>query len=505
MDRQTPNRKPTGRPQNLGKNAKRPPTNVNNRRPAPPKKQQTPPPRRRNEESYVFSRSLSETRERILTERRERLEDAKKFRREDVKDKLLKGLIAFGATFLVLTIVVTIIVSSVLNNGKVKKNKGEYIFKIGSSQTELAYSDAVRNKTLYISMNSIAELCELTLSGNTSGELRFYTKSGEYIGFSGGSSNASINGYGMPMYAPAVVSGTRCDVPLEFLDIVLDGVDIEIDNKKNEVTVKRVEYPDSTPLEPRYEEVAFMLKIDSVLNALDENRYFAGKPIFDFKNDLSSYESFMNPTGVSEDAFLMLLNKENPCDSDFKPSDLGVIPAKWVNPDKSGWLELELDNTAIKALEAMMMEMRSAGFSDIYVTSAYRSYSYQSGLYNTYIENEMKANPSLTREEAIKIVETYSAVPGYSEHHTGLCVDFITTDMVELTNVFAEKEVYDWLCANAWKFGFILRYPEDKVDVTGYSYESWHWRFVGRAHALSVLREGDCFEEYMASRNNAEQ
>ena len=205
----------------------------------------------------------------------------------------------------------------------------------------------------------------------------------------------------------------------------------------------------------------------------------------------------MNPE--SKDAFLMLLNKENPCEEDFKPSNLADIPAKWVNPDKSGWMTLELDKTAVKALEAMMIEMRAEGFGNIYVTSAYRSYGYQNSLYNTYIDNEMSTDPSLSYEEAQAIVETYSAVPGYSEHHTGLCVDFITTDMIELTNEFASSEVYDWLCANAWKFGFILRYPEDKEKVTGYSYESWHWRFVGRSTALAVLQSGKTFDEYASS------
>ncbi len=474
------------------------------RRPEPstpkrPRKEPTPPPRRRNEESYVFSRSLSETQERILTERRERLEDAKKFRREDVRDKLIKGGIAFVATLLVISIIVTIIVSVSLNAGKVKKSKDEFIYKIGSTSTELAYKDAVQNNAIYIRMNSVAELCQLTLSGSNGSELRFYTQSGAYISFTADSKTALINGYGMDMSAPAKISGTECSVPLDFLATVLGGVEIKVDRQENVVTVKRVELPDSTPKEPRYENVSFMLKTNGTLSSLDENKYFAGKPLFEFKNDLSEYEQYMNPEGASKDAFLMLLNKENPCDSDFAPSDLADIPAKWVNPDKSGWITLELDRTAMMALEAMLLEMRAEGFGDIFVTSAYRSYNYQSGLYNTYIQNEMRDNPSLSYEEAKAIVETYSAVPGYSEHHTGLCVDFITTDMVELTNVFAEKEVYDWLCANAWKFGFVLRYPEDKVNTTGYSYESWHWRFVGRSHALEMLRTGKCFDEYYAS------
>ena len=471
-------------------------------RPSPakrPGKEPTPPPRRRNEESYVFSRSLSETQDRILTERRERLEDAKKFRRGDIKDKLIKGGITFVASLIVIAVIATVIISASLNAGKIKKSKDAFVYKIGSNVTELAYKDAVQNGAIYISMNSVAELCQLTVSGNTGSELRFYTESGSYVSFTADSSVAMINGYGIDMSAPAKISGTECAVPLDFLDTILGGVEISLDRQENTITIKRLERPDSTHLEPRYESVSFMLKTNGALSAIDENKYFNGKPLFEFKTDLSAYESYMNPSGDQKDAFLMLLNKETPCDANFAPQNLVTIPAKWVNPSKSGWVTLELDGTAMKALEAMLLEMRAEGFGSIFITSAYRSYSYQSGLYNTYIQNELNANPSLTFEEAKAIVETYSAVPGYSEHHTGLCVDFITPDMTDLTNEFAEKEVYDWLLANAWKFGFVLRYPEDKVDVTGYSYESWHWRYVGRSHALEMLKTGMCFDEYVKS------
>ena len=110
----------------------------------------------------------------------------------------------------------------------------------------------------------------------------------------------------------------------------------------------------------------------------------------------------------------------------------------------------------------------------------------------------MAKNPSLTQEEAEKIVQTYSAVPGESEHQSGLCVDFISSSMTSLDETFADNEAYDWLLANAWKFGYILRYPEDKVDITEYSFEPWHWRFVGRDAALEMLRSAESFEEYIA-------
>ena len=149
------------------------------------------------------------------------------------------------------------------------------------------------------------------------------------------------------------------------------------------------------------------------------------------------------------------------------------------------------------ALTAMMREMRAAGYTDVYVTSAYRDYSYQVSLFNTYINKEMAADRTLTEAQAREKVLMYSAAPGTSEHQSGLCVDFITSEMTDLDESFATYPVYTWLRENAHKFGFILRYPEDKVDVTGYSYEPWHYRFVGQRAAAEIYLSGECLEEYL--------
>ena len=145
----------------------------------------------------------------------------------------------------------------------------------------------------------------------------------------------------------------------------------------------------------------------------------------------------------------------------------------------------------------MMREMRAAGFTDVYVTSAYRDYSYQVSLFNTYINREMAADRTLTESQAREKVLTYSAAPGTSEHQSGLCVDFITSTMADLDESFATYPVYKWLRENAHKFGFILRFPEDKVSITGYSYEPWHYRFVGQAAAAEIYLSGECLEEYL--------
>ena len=102
-----------------------------------------------------------------------------------------------------------------------------------------------------------------------------------------------------------------------------------------------------------------------------------------------------------------------------------------------------------------------------------------------------------SREEAEAEAATVVARPGTSEHHTGLCVDLMTTSMRELDESFADEAVYPWLLENAWKFGFILRFPEDKTEITGYDYEPWHYRFVGRYDAYMIHSRGLCLEEYV--------
>ena len=205
-----------------------------------------------------------------------------------------------------------------------------------------------------------------------------------------------------------------------------------------------------------------------------------------FRTDLSDYESYMN---ASSESYLILVNKQNTIGADYIPEGLVRV--------KDAKKNIDLVETAAKALEAMFIEMRAEGFDDIFVTSAYRSYAYQSGLFDTYINQEMAAAPSISREEAKARVLRYSAYPGTSEHQTGLCVDLMTNSMRELDETFADHPVYDWLRENAWKFGFILRFPADKVPLTGYDFEPWHYRFVGRQAAYEIHTEGLCLEEYL--------
>lgn len=226
-------------------------------------------------------------------------------------------------------------------------------------------------------------------------------------------------------------------------------------------------------------------------NAPEED--FPPMPSLNFKTDLSAYEQYMTASG---EEYLILVNKENPLASDYVPSNLTAV--------KDARKDIYLERAAEMALEAMFIEMRAAGFTDVFVTSAYRSYAYQNSLFNTYINDEMRKDPSLTQAQAQEKVLRYSAYPGTSEHQTGLCVDLMVNSMTELDESFADYDVYDWLYTNAWKFGFILRYPIHKTGTTGYDFEPWHYRFVGRNAAHTIRNLGWCLEDYLGSRG-AEQ
>lgn len=220
-------------------------------------------------------------------------------------------------------------------------------------------------------------------------------------------------------------------------------------------------------------------------------------------------------TGLSP-AYLILANKTSTLSSSYNPSDL-VDLRRDVVIDSS---TLQLERRAAEALYQMMKELRADGYDDLLVTSAFRTYSNQVSLFNTYMEREqsgfskeaiaclgadyLRANyyeqnkTGLSPADARRVVLSYSAAPGTSEHQTGLCVDFVSTTLGDvLDESFEDTAVFDWLAENAYKFGFILRYPKDKVEITGYTYEPWHYRFVGREAATDIHFSGLSLEEYL--------
>ena len=213
--------------------------------------------------------------------------------------------------------------------------------------------------------------------------------------------------------------------------------------------------------------------------------------IYTYAADVSAYQNAIEHTQPKKS--ILLLNKANGKGVAYAPESMALLD----RADTLYGKEVYLDVTTAAALQAMLLCMRAEGITDTFVTSGYRSYTYQSQLFALYINQEMAKNPALTRDQATAIVETYSSRPGYSEHQSGLCVDLMTTTMGSLDISFERTEAFAWLQENAAQFGFILRYPKDKEDITGYTYEPWHYRFVGKAAALEISRAGITLEEYL--------
>ena len=222
----------------------------------------------------------------------------------------------------------------------------------------------------------------------------------------------------------------------------------------------------------------------------------SAEPTYSYRIDISPYLEAI----TTENDFL--INKTHPCGSAFVPAQLRTIS------DRFSQRTIQMEETAALALEAMLLEMEADGIRHVFVTSGYRSYEYQSQLFIQYFQKEKEANSQLSDDEIREIVRSYSAYPGESEHQSGLCADLMTTQMSELVNYgsetpnhatdlgFAETSAFTWLSQNAYRFGFILRYPEEKEDITGYSYESWHYRFVGRRLATYLYQNDLTLEEY---------
>lgn len=208
----------------------------------------------------------------------------------------------------------------------------------------------------------------------------------------------------------------------------------------------------------------------------------------------------------NNDMNLILVNKKNPAGEDYAPNDLVNVDRRYTNGGKS----IELEKKTAEAAMLMLDDMKKAGITGVSITSGYRTYEYQKTLFDRYCNQEKEAHPAWSDTQVKDYVLTYSAYPGTSEHQTGLCMDLITTEMVGLWNWgtetpdnlydkgFAETDAFVWLQNNAHKYGFILRFPENKTEITGYSYESWHYRYVGVEHATKIYEQKLCLEEYLA-------
>lgn len=392
------------------------------------------------------------------------------------------GLSSFISTFLIVFFAVAaIIIAAFAFDFLGGARRPAVKYTIGENEYTLSGKEAYAGDSLLVCFDDIAAVCEMSETGSVRERTFHAENSDQKITITEGSSVALLNGSKVDMLAQAVLRDGKLYVPLSFVEEYMTGISLKAEG--NTVVISRGEYNSSTKENPVYVDTGFTATDVAELPA-DEPEKLA--PAYSFITDISAYEEYMCPEDI--DGFLILVNREHTIDGEYVPSNLVDIRAS-----RSDRTERMVE-TAEMALQALYIEMRAAGYTDVSVTSGYRSYDKQEYLYNLYTEREMGAG--ISREAAQKIVDTYSARPGTSEHQTGLCVDM--HNLGSASQAFANKEAYKWLIENCYKFGFILRFPEGKEDITGYSFEPWHYRFVGRYHASEMHRLDMCLEEYLA-------
>lgn len=264
-----------------------------------------------------------------------------------------------------------------------------------------------------------------------------------------------------------------------YVDYYLKNNNVDIDNiiliVNNEVDTEDIDYSDIliNLINSKYYVKA---NIKRYLNYYNNNKDIPIDKTVSIVNTKSDYEYYTNTikTDVTKNN-LMLVNKFYYLGSNYIPDNLVTIESKY------GY-KYKLQKDAYEHYKAMW-ESASEESLSLFATSPYRSYSTQDYLYNNYVKNYGKAE-----------AERFSARAGYSEHQTGLAID-----IVKKGGTFGEFEYtmeYRWLLENAHKFGFIMRYPNGKEDLTGYMFESWHYRYVGVDVATKIFSLGITFDEY---------
>ena len=196
-----------------------------------------------------------------------------------------------------------------------------------------------------------------------------------------------------------------------------------------------------------------------------------------FVNLSMDTDDYFNPVKTSAFSIDMLVNKHYKLDEDFVPDDLVEFDQEYCNDEVQ-----EGNREAVVAFKNMYEAAKKEGLG-LVINSSYRSYQDQENICNTF--KDLYGEGYVTK---------YVALPGFSEHQTGLAFDIGSTS----SKVFAESKEYEWMKENAYKYGFILRFTKSNAYITGFRSEPWHYRYVGKKIAKYIYENDISFEEYYA-------
>jgi D-alanyl-D-alanine carboxypeptidase len=201
-----------------------------------------------------------------------------------------------------------------------------------------------------------------------------------------------------------------------------------------------------------------------------------------------SYPSDIKGVTRSGDDLLVLVNKEYQLPSTYAPSDLVSATLSGIRKGENFLLRNILINDLKELVTAAINDS-----IDLSIRSGYRSYSTQIATYNHWL--------SLNGSN-IAAADKISARAGHSQHQLGTAVDFSSSEIADgLGGTFASTKASKWLAENAWKYGFVISFPAGYESITGYSYESWHYRYIGKTNAKEMINSGIILELYLRGKN----
>lgn len=188
---------------------------------------------------------------------------------------------------------------------------------------------------------------------------------------------------------------------------------------------------------------------------------------------------------LAQQPFLMLFNEWNPIPDDYALALVNV-----------GNTSFQMQPEAAQQLARLLNDGKAQGL-DLVIRSTYRSHEQQQANFNRKLNTYLAQG--LSQETAAEYTRASIATPGHSEHETGLAADVASSGGRVLGPWFAQTPEYAWLIAHCAEYGFILRYPENRQDVTGVYYEPWHYRYVGADYAADIAASGLTLEEYLTA------
>ena len=223
-----------------------------------------------------------------------------------------------------------------------------------------------------------------------------------------------------------------------------------------------------------------MENLDRYISYKNKNKGLSDEQIIKDVNmdlDKKQYEDMHETINLNK--INILVNKHNYLKEDYVPENLKNLSSTYALSN------MKMVEEAANAFESLSKDASKENYKVI-AMSTYRSYEYQVDLYNKYVKSDGK-----------EAADTYSGRPGNSEHQTGLAVDVY--NQTETYTNFEKTKEYNWMQENAYKYGFILRFPKDKENETGYEFESWHYRYVGKDIAKYIHKHNITLEEYIAT------